>query len=129
MAVEFFLSKIANAPAATSTTAPSQPQSQVHPHQIAQCEARTEFLTRHGKSREAIITLLTGRLRIAEKGRNEAHASPEAIQARKMVMSAAGPEEPRREGRRTKPINEQTKAWVDHIDIEPREHLRDRPQR
>jgi hypothetical protein len=124
MAVEVLLSKLASVPA---SAAPPQPQPQIHPHQIAQSDAKIELLTRDVKSRDAIITSLNDRLRIAEQGRDEAYASIQALQAKKMVMPTAEP--PTREPRRARPAPELTETGMDHIDTEYRDYLQNRPQK
>jgi hypothetical protein len=124
MAVEVLLSKLANVPAsAVAPPAPIQP----HPHQIAQFEAKVELLNRDVKSRDSIITSLTDRLRIAEQGRDEAYASIQALQAKKMPAVAV--ESQSKEVRKGKTVSEMTEAGMDHIDTEYLDYLQNRPQK
>jgi hypothetical protein len=128
MSVEVLLSKLANVP----TAAPPPPgpvPGQITPQQAAQYDAKIELLTRDVKSRDLIITSLTERLRIAEQGRDEAYASIQSIQAKKMpptyqrVDFQASEKPKKRVGR----APENTETGQDHLDTEYIDYLHNRP--
>jgi hypothetical protein len=114
MSVEVLFSELMKVPTATPPA----------PGHVAPHDGKTKLL-----SRDLIITSLTLRLKMAEQGCNEADASIQSIQAKKMSptyerVELQGPDDPEK---RVCRADENTETERGSLDTEYIDSLRDRP--